>query len=221
MSQKYKIFINDKLLFLVDNPAKVEEILTSRDHYIIKTYKKLKDLQALVHILLSDVNQSSMVIYHADVEKLKEDLFSFFENIDAAGGVVQNQEGEILLIHRRGFWDLPKGKIEKGESLEEAAVREVKEETGVKRIQLQEAIRFDALSNECTYHTYMDKDKVVMKASYWFMMSTDYVGPLVAQEEEDIKEAKWVDKEELDLYIPKMYGSIVDVIKSVLTESEL
>ncbi|MEZ5004300.1 MAG: NUDIX domain-containing protein [Chitinophagales bacterium] len=215
MSQKYKIFINDKLLFLVDNPAKVEEILTSKDHYIIKTYKKLKDLKALVHILLSDVNQSSMVIYHANVEQLKEDLFSFFENIDAAGGVVQNQDGEILLIHRRGFWDLPKGKVEKGESLAEAAVREVQEETGVKRIQLQEAIRFDALSNECTYHTYMDKDKVVMKASYWFMMTTDYAGPLVAQEDEDIKEVKWVLPSELNHYTSNMYASIRNVIDNI------
>ncbi|MEZ5024352.1 MAG: NUDIX domain-containing protein [Chitinophagales bacterium] len=212
MIQKYKIFINDKLLFLVDNPAKVEEILTSKDPYIIKTYKKMKDLKDLVDVLMSDINQSSMVIYHADVEKLKNDLFSLFEYIEAAGGVVQNDEGKILLIFRKDFWDLPKGKIEKGESIEQAAVREVKEETGVKRLQLKEPVRFEGLSNTCTYHTYIHKGKSVMKASYWFKMSTDYAGRLVPQQEEDIEEVKWVHPSEIKEYTSNMYASIRDVI---------
>ena len=212
MNQKYKIFINDKLLFLVDNPAKVEEILTSRDPYIIRTYKKMKDLKDLVEVLMSDINQSSMVIYHANVEQLKEDLFSFFKYIEAAGGVVQNDEGKILLIYRKGFWDLPKGKIEQGESIEEAAIREVKEETGVKRLQLGDPILFEGLSNQFTYHTYIYKEKVIMKASYWFKMSTDYAGRMVPQQEEDIEEVKWVHPSEIKDYTNNMYSSIKDVI---------
>ncbi len=216
MSQKYKIFINDKLLFLVDNPAKVDEILTTQDHYIIKPYKDESGLKELLELLLGAINKSNMVIYHADVAKLKKDLFKLFIYIKAAGGLVTNDEEKILLIHRRGAWDLPKGKLEKKETLEEAAIREVEEETGVKKLQLGDAITFGDLANKCTYHTYMHKGKVVMKASYWYHMSTVYAGRLEPQSEEDIEEVKWVAKSELEDYIPDMYDSIVDVLKYAL-----
>lgn len=212
MAQKYKIFANDKLLFLVDNPANVDEILTTELHFIIKPYQSVEQLQDYLDILFGEINGSSMILYHNDVEALKTALFKQFKYIEAAGGVVENKNGEVLLIFRRGFWDLPKGKIEKKESTEDAAIREVEEETGVEDLHLDERIQFDGLSNECTYHTYPHKKKIVMKASYWYSMNTTFDGKLKPQTEEDIEEVKWVKVEDLPSYFSKMYTSIVDVL---------
>ena len=217
MGQKYKIFINGKVLFLVENPAEVSEILSTEYHFIIQPFKNKARLKELLKILLGDINKSSMVIYHAKVEKLKDAFFSFFEYIEAAGGVVQNEDGDVLLIHRRGFWDLPKGKLEKKETREKAAVREVKEETGLKKVELLEPVIYDELSNECTFHTYYEGDQPIMKASFWYMMRSIAGNPLKPQASEDIKQAIWVKEKDLGQYISEMYPSIVDVIVSVFS----
>src|SRR4051812_48020306 len=76
------------------------------------------------------------VFLHADLEALKKAIWKKFTIIRAAGGLVVNDGGEMLFIFRRGKWDLPKGKLEEGEDLEECAVREVEEETGLKNVKL-------------------------------------------------------------------------------------
>lgn len=218
MSQKYKIFINGKIVFVVVNPAKVEEILETEYQFIIQPFKDKSQLTGLLEILLGDVNKSNMVIYGPKPNEILVALKKAFNYIEAAGGLVYNQKGEILLIHRRGFWDLPKGKLEKGESLEDAAVREVEEETGIRNITRGDLIRYPGLANECTYHTYEHKEEQVLKASYWFEMTTSYEGKLKPQQDEDIEEAKWVAVEDVESYYDEMYDSIVDVLKSALAD---
>jgi 8-oxo-dGTP pyrophosphatase MutT (NUDIX family) len=217
MGQKYKIFINDKILFLAQNPAEVEEILSTEDQYIIQPFKDLKRLKSMLEILLGKINRSNMVLYHADLENLKKVLFSQFEYIEAAGGVVRNELGQILLIHRKGSWDLPKGKMEGNETLEKTAVREVKEETGIDKASILAPITFPGLTNDCTFHTYRLADQNILKASYWYQMETSFTGRLVPQKIEDIDKAVWVEESDLTSYFPEMYPSIVDVLKAART----
>jgi 8-oxo-dGTP pyrophosphatase MutT (NUDIX family) len=216
MGQKYKIFINGKLLFLAQNPAEVKEILSNEYQFIIKPYKNKKQLRELLDILLGRINPSSMVIYHANVEKLLNDVIGEFEYIEAAGGVVRDAASRVLLIFRRGYWDLPKGKQDKKESLEETAVREVKEETGLRSVRLEEPVTWPDLSNECTYHTYKLDDVLILKGSYWYTMTTDHAGALIPQTEEDIEQAVWVAPEALHKYLDRMYSSVIDVLEAAL-----
>src|SRR5215218_6550882 len=107
------------------------------------------------------------------------------KKIIAAGGIVENENGEILFQFRRGVWDLPKGKLDDGESLEECAVREVEEETGLKKVELEEFLL-------ATYHTYHENGKQVLKESHWYKMRADGRQELTPQTSEDISEVKWV-----------------------------
>jgi 8-oxo-dGTP pyrophosphatase MutT (NUDIX family) len=129
------------------------------------------------------------------------------KSIIAAGGIVVNPNNEILWIFRRGFWDLPKGKLDPGETIETCAVREVMEETGIKSLQLQGLI-------VTTKHQYHDPylNEPVEKTTYWYKMSTDILQKGLPQTEEDISEIAWVKKEALSPYLDNTYDTIKDVI---------
>ena len=129
------------------------------------------------------------------------------KKIIAAGGLVENEKGEILMMFRRGFWDLPKGKLDVGESIETCAVREVQEETGLQNVQL--------ISFLCkTYHEYFDKwiNEDVIKETWWYLMKSSSTEKLIPQTEEDIEQLVWVDKKEMDKYLENTYPSIKEVI---------
>jgi len=127
--------------------------------------------------------------------------------IIAAGGLVQNRKGEILLIYRRGFWDLPKGKLDAGENIPDCAVREVQEETGIQTLELGPFI--------CTTtHTYFDKwlNKDVEKQTHWYAMLSLANETLVPQTEEDIENIEWVPLERLPQYLHQTYPTIRSVL---------
>ena len=129
--------------------------------------------------------------------------------IIAAGGLVRNSKDEILLIYRRGFWDLPKGKLDDGELIPECAIREVQEETGLKSIELGSFI--------CTTtHAYYDKwlSKEVEKHTHWYAMQSLANETLVPQTEEDIEKIEWVPMEQLPQYLLKTYPTIRTVFEA-------
>jgi len=130
-----------------------------------------------------------------------EQFASNFLVIDAAGGLVQNDKGEFLLIFRRNRWDLPKGKVEKGEDLEVAALREVEEETGVSELSVQRHLI-------TTYHTYVQDGKSILKRTYWFAMKCLGNQQLVPQVEEDIVKVEWVNESNLSNYLSASYSNI-------------
>ena len=138
-------------------------------------------------------------------DEWKQVIKERFKLVQAGGGIVARNPSEILLIFRRGKWDLPKGKLDEGEKLEACAVREVTEETG-----LAEIILKDHLTT--TYHSYFDKGKWVLKESVWFMMQTSYTGELHPQAEEDIEECRWVPKLDLHQYRKAAHASVRDII---------
>ena len=129
--------------------------------------------------------------------------------ITAAGGLVQNNEGAFLLIFRRGFWDLPKGKLDVGESIPDCAVREVREETGLQSLELGPFI--------CTTtHPYFDiwLNKDVVKHTHWFSMLSLANDILVPQTEEDIEKIEWVSMEQLPQYFIQTYPTILTVFEA-------
>ncbi len=211
----YKFFINNKVVFLCQNPAHVDNLMG--ESYIIEPYTGHQVLETFLHrVLLNDANESPVVLFYKDVDHLFREVCSFFECIEAAGGVVMNEQEEILLIFRRGFWDLPKGKIDDGETVEAAAIREVTEETGVQPLQIVHPVRFPAWKNEATYHSYFYEGKPALKVSYWYVMSTSFDDTLQPQTEEDIEQAVWVKPADIPAYYDTMYASVVDVLKAVL-----
>ena len=132
--------------------------------------------------------------------------------IIAAGGIVMNPNKEILWIFRRGFWDLPKGKLDPNETIEACAIREVMEETGIDHLVLGELIL-------TTKHQYHDKylDTQVEKTTYWYAMTTDLIQEGIPQTEEDIEAIAWVNKEALTPYLEKTYDTIKEVMEAYLT----
>jgi len=128
--------------------------------------------------------------------------------VQAGGGLVRNQSGKMLFIFRKGKWDLPKGKIDKDETLEKGAKREVKEETGVKKLEL------NGLAG-VTYHIFKRNDKYQLKETHWFHMTTTYNGKLKPEFQEDITEAKWKGPKKTVKALENSYGNIKYLLKDL------
>jgi len=200
-----KIFFNDKPLFLCDAIDETIQPFIHHDDAVFIDELNTHTVKSMIH----EMQQSQVhagVFYHPDLETLKKALWKKFTIVKAAGGLVENDMKEILMIYRRGKWDLPKGKLDNWETLEQCAVREVKEETGLQEVKL-----FDPLLT--TYHTYHEGSKFVLKESYWYSMSADTNQDLQPQTEEDILEIKWVSPKDAEKLFPKTFSSVVDVIK--------
>lgn len=125
--------------------------------------------------------------------------------VQAAGGTVTDEKGRLLVIRRLGVWDLPKGKVEKNEDLESAAVREVQEECGLEQIRLVAPLT-------STWHTYERKGKEHLKRTEWYLMEASSVEELTPQLEEDIEEVRWMDRTELQAMKADTYPSLLPVI---------
>ena len=129
--------------------------------------------------------------------------------IIAAGGLVTNPKGQILWIYRRGFWDLPKGKLDEGETIQTCALREVAEETGIKDIRLHELLKF-------TNHIYFDKylNQEVVKRTYWFHMTIPTTQNGVPQITEDIEKIEWHSLATAIHCLAQTYPTIIEVIEA-------
>ena len=125
----------------------------------------------------------------------------------AAGGVVNDEQGRLLVIRRLGKWDLPKGKVDEGEGIEAAAIREVQEECGLKELRITGSM-------PSTWHTYERKGKQHLKRTDWFRMAGSSAERLVPQHYEDIEEVKWVGRVELPAIQDDTYASLQPVFKA-------
>ena len=147
-----------------------------------------------------------------EIQKSKAKMNNKKPIILAGGGVVTNEHGDLLMIFRRGKWDLPKGKLDKGETIEACALREVTEETGVQNLTLGKLVLV-------TQHAYFDvyQKQDVIKESHWFRMTVSGVPALVPQIEEDITAIEWTKPSEISSRLQESY----ETIKTVLDNSEL
>lgn len=206
-----KIYFGDKPLFLCDAVDEIIQPYVHHDDAIFIDELNTHTVKSMIH----EMGQPEIhagVFYHADLDKLKKAFYKKFTLVVAAGGVVQNEKKEILFIFRRGKWDLPKGKLDKGEKLEDCAVREVEEETGLQRVKFLSPLTI-------TYHTYHEGARFILKESHWFNMKVSGDQKLVPQTEEDIHEIKWVTRKEAEKFFPDSFPSVIDVIKSFIKTS--
>ena len=119
--------------------------------------------------------------------------------------MVTDQHKQVLLIHRRGKWDLPKGKLDPNESIDECALRKVEEKTGLKQVKLVEPLT-------ATYHVYDESGRHILKETHWYLMNADSKQAFVPQADEQIDQIVWVKESGLIDYFNKTYPLIIDVL---------
>jgi 8-oxo-dGTP pyrophosphatase MutT (NUDIX family) len=202
-----KIYYNNKPLILTNDAREYKASQPLSSGYISFTGAFSRNFRlAFQH--LDKVGTLGAVIEDISPASLQKELHALYEPIDAGGGVVENEAGDILMIYRRGKWDLPKGKRDEGENIADCALREVSEETGLQQLQLGEKI--------CdTYHIYSQKKQNLLKCTTWYKMKGTSKETPTPQAEENILEAKWIATKELK---PLMYKSY-DAIREVLQQS--
>jgi ADP-ribose pyrophosphatase YjhB (NUDIX family) len=188
----YKVFINEI------------PIILSTEKKIGKQYTSIPLKLAKFNKLINDINNGELLyvnLYHKNPEKIEQFLRKKLPVVEAGGGMVFNDKREILFIRRNSKWDLPKGKVEKGETYEEAAVRETIEETGVKDLQVKRFIMK-------TYHIFKRNGKFKLKVTYWFEMYSNYDGPLIPEPSEGIKKVRWKNFEKTQKALQDSYENI-------------
>jgi 8-oxo-dGTP pyrophosphatase MutT (NUDIX family) len=200
--QSYKIFIN-KHAFLITNN---EQLAHSKDDKVYAT----SELNDVIHKLTSGTYKGNrrIVFITSKPSILFAKFRKQFKVIKAAGGVVFNEEGELLLIRRLGLWDLPKGKIEEGEDQRLAALREVHEECGLNFLGI-----LKKMAN--TYHVYFLKGRWILKKTAWYKMIAWGDISVQPQLEEDITEVRWVKKEFLETPDFETYESLKELIQTI------
>lgn len=164
------------------------------------------DIYALVGIFEASFTLSKIYIPSEETETTYRRLCSAFKEVNAAGGLVSNRRGDFLLIKRDEKWDLPKGHQEDREDIRVTALREVMEETGIKKLRLNELI--------CTTdHCYKRDGVWHLKHTWWYDMLYTEPVDLTPQREEDISKAAWVAKSSLPPFLKNTYPSIAEVFK--------
>lgn len=227
--EKMVIFIDDRPIRLVKKkdlgeiPSKedLDLVLDARlsplkvENFIGHTCILNASTEQVEKILLnlhakSGIQFHSLYIVVEDRKPFKQKIVKMYQLIEAAGGVVVNNQQQVLWMFRLGKWDLPKGKLEKNEKFETAAVREVEEECNVKAV---------LGTKICTtYHTYTHKNKLVLKKTRWYAMKSDFTGTLIPQTEEGIEKVEWMNEKQQIQAMTNTYSSIryvIDKFKSI------
>ena len=200
-----QIHFGNKSVFLCDERTpEIDELLHHPD-CIFMEESSTQAVKSLLHEMKKPECHAG-VMMHSDLVTLKKNFWKQFEVIQAGGGLVSNEKGEMLFIYRRGHWDLPKGKLDPGETLESCALREVREETGLSQVELGKHI--------CdTFHTYDQFGKHILKESSWYWMRSEGDEEPIPQTEEDITAIEWLDPEKVRQILPLSYPSIREVAK--------
>lgn len=197
----YKVFVNNKPLIFT-NAISHENIIVG--DYVMER-QNIIDLKSFIKDYEKDFVTKRLFLIHPDVKELWEEYKSLYRQIYAAGGVVKHKNGGVLYIFRTGKWDLPKGKMEKGENIEETALREVEEECGVSHLKIVREL-------PTTFHTYEDRQGDVLKTTYWYEMYTDDESELKPQAEEGIEKASWLKEEDLAEVMENTFASIKELL---------
>lgn len=203
----YKVFLNELCLFVGTCFTTTETQATIQAN--------VADTM-LVSKLLADFLNSSLKSDLYICVKSDTEAWNFLKNefkvIEAAGGVVINPAGELLVMKRLGFWDLPKGKIDRGETPPQAALREVGEECGLKQLSIQQTL-------PCSYHLYQSPfhaNRWILKKTHWFLMHALANEPLVPELAEDIEHVEWAAPQRVRPFIGGTYPSLVPLFQGYL-----
>jgi ADP-ribose pyrophosphatase YjhB (NUDIX family) len=202
-----KIYFGNKPVFLCDSISAELEPLLHQDDVIFLEENSAPAIRSLIHEIELPKFQAGILLY-SDLTSLQHTFWKKFTVLKAGGGAVWNDQKEMLFIFRRGKWDLPKGKLDEGETIEECAVREVEEETGIKAPNLIRHLL-------TTYHTYHESGKHILKESYWYEMKAGGQQQLVPQQEEQITEINWLAAEQWGKVKANSFPSILDVLEKL------
>jgi ADP-ribose pyrophosphatase YjhB (NUDIX family) len=198
----YKVFINTNLLVFSRNiPTFIEGY--PRPAPILYSNKE-KLLQLIQHFETKTDGFQCVVIYGMDEHKMWKQFRQFYDMIEAGGGLVRNDEGRILFIFRNGRWDLPKGKLDDGETPDAGAIREVKEECGISDLSILTFLHE-------SYHTYGSNGRRKLKRTSWFRMHSNDQ-KLIPQKEEGITHIKWMKEKKLHKVLLNTYPGIIEVL---------
>nr|WP_317169814.1 NUDIX domain-containing protein [Nonlabens sp. Ci31] len=188
----YKVFVKEVAIIVTSDKS------TFKDHNTFNI-KKVNFKELVQQIENKEID--NVVLYSKNESKLLKRLHKLLPLVIAGGGLVLNQDNDFLFIHRNGKWDLPKGKAEEGETIEQTSIREVEEETGVRDLQITNYLGH-------TYHTFSRKGKLKLKLTHWFIMETDFHKKLKPQKNEGIDKAVWLNKEMAILALKDSYANI-------------
>jgi 8-oxo-dGTP pyrophosphatase MutT (NUDIX family) len=181
--------------------------------YLLSDFRKEEFLSRIPELLSSRPNHPiQIVIPKKNGFSPYDEIVNSYDAEPAAGGFVK-KDNNYLMIRRLGKWDLPKGKIEKGEDAEEAAIREVEEECGVKA---------KSLGFLCdTHHMYTRKGRLFIKKTSWYLMENLDDSNMHGQTEEGITEVDWFDRKMLETNLIHSYGNIEDVFLNFLKKTTI
>jgi 8-oxo-dGTP pyrophosphatase MutT (NUDIX family) len=200
MMSVHRVYYKEKWIELTDNQnGKVSEGVQIE-------FENGKTFDYAVKLLDSRSDLGCVSIVYSNSEALFIKLLKHFKSIKAAGGIVENEKGQVLVIFRHGRWDLPKGKLKMFENEKKGAIREVEEECGVTGL---------SVTGEFapTYHMYEMKGKMVVKKTWWFLMHASGEQKLTPQTEEGITKVEWFDKKDLNKVLNNTFSSIKQVIR--------
>lgn len=188
----HTIYVGDKPIILTTE-IKQE---TDFKNFLLKSVNIGKVIKTLNNTDLQAVH-----LIHKNPDKLLKKFLKLLPNVVAGGGKVYNDKNEVLFIYRNDKWDLPKGKAERKESIEETAIREVEEETGVKGLKITKPL-------STTYHIFKRNGKHKIKITYWFEMKTSFEGKLSPEKSEGITKVKWLDEKASQEALENSYANI-------------
>jgi 8-oxo-dGTP pyrophosphatase MutT (NUDIX family) len=201
-----KIYFNDKPLFLCDEMTDEIRAYAHHDDAVLIDEYSHPAVNAMIHEMRRESVHAGIFL-HSDFGTLKKAFWKKFMLVQAARGLVQNKKGHYLFMLRRGKWDLPKGKLDPGETLEQCAVREVGEETGLKQVRLDGPLLV-------TYHTYDESGHHILKETHWYRMTALPDQVIAPQQEEQITELIWADPGQISGLLKNTFPSILDVLRA-------
>ena len=211
MPNPIKIYFPNGYLFLTETfPSRTEGNLPGQTDVFLENPTDVQLLEQIEKLLNGGALMNVNILTNQPQNSFNF-IASRFKVIEAAGGIVVNDNKELLFIFRRGKWDLPKGKMDENESPENAALREIEEETGAKQLVLKEKLA-------ATYHFYNNYGEDVLKITHWYFLNSHCDQILIPQTEEDITAIKWFSQNELDLPLSNTFPTISDLIEVYLNK---
>jgi ADP-ribose pyrophosphatase YjhB (NUDIX family) len=197
----YRIFHGKHRIYLSSDE---EDIARYKPDFIFKKPKEEQIKEALK--VAKKATKPLKILLLGKPDKILKRVILEFKYKIAAGGIVENSEGKILLMKRLGLWDLPKGKLDKGETIEECALREIEEETGAKELSIISSFAE-------TYHTYYRNEKWMIKHTHWYIVKCKNGLELAPQLDEDIDEVMWMNPSDIEISSLKTYPAIKKLLK--------
>ncbi len=188
----YKVFVNERQLVLTNKLFETDN----------KEYYPLND-KAIKQVVkaLAKGKLERAYIYHPNHEEILKNFTKTIPLVVAAGGVVTNETGKVLFIYRNDKWDLPKGRLDKGESIKDCAIREVMEETGIEDVKIDNFLR-------TTYHIFKNNGTYKLKEVHWFAMRSNFQGELVGEAKEGIIKVRWKGPQKIREALENSYANI-------------